>query len=69
MATIILRQVKGSPLTNFEVDGNFANLNSDIGVLTNLTTSAKANLVVAVNEVKKDFTDGADPLPLVIALS
>jgi len=69
MATIILRQVKGTPLTNFEVDGNFSNLNADIGVTSNLTTTNKANLVAAVNEVKKDFTDGADPLPFVIALS
>lgn len=29
MATITLRSVKGSPLTNTEVDGNFTNLNND----------------------------------------
>ena len=29
MATIILRSVKGSPLTNTEVDNNFNNLNTD----------------------------------------
>lgn len=69
MATLVLRQVKGSPLTNPEVDGNFSNLNIDIGVLTNLQTTAKANLVAAVNEVKRDFTEGGDPLPFVIALS
>jgi hypothetical protein len=29
MSTITLRSVKGSPLNNTEVDGNFSNLNSD----------------------------------------
>lgn len=29
MATITLRSIKGSPLTNNEVDGNFTNLNTD----------------------------------------
>ena len=61
MATIILRQagsivspgssVKGTPLTNLEVDNNFSNINIEIGVLSDLTTSGKANLVVAVNEL------------------
>jgi len=29
MSTIVLRSVKGSPLTNTEVDNNFSNLNTD----------------------------------------
>jgi hypothetical protein len=29
MSTITLRQSKGSPLTNTEVDNNFSNLNTD----------------------------------------
>lgn len=29
MATLTLRSIKGSPLTNNEVDGNFTNLNTD----------------------------------------
>lgn len=29
MSTLTLRSVKGSPLTNNEVDGNFSNLNTD----------------------------------------
>ena len=29
MSTITLRNVKGSPLTNTEVDDNFSNLNTD----------------------------------------
>jgi hypothetical protein len=58
-ATLVLRTVKGSPLTNIEVDNNFSNLNtfgdivsSNIGVLTNLTTITQANVVNAVNEIK-----------------
>lgn len=56
MANIVLRLVKGSPLTNAEVDGNFSNINSEIGVLSNLITSAKANLVAAINEVASEST-------------
>lgn len=51
MAELVLRTVKGSPLTNLEVDNNFSNLNVEIGVLSNLTTTSKDNLVAAVNEV------------------
>jgi hypothetical protein len=56
-ATLVLRTVKGSPLTNNEVDNNFSNLNTfgdvvsaNIGVLTNLTTITQANVVNAVNK-------------------
>ena len=31
MATLTLRSVKGSPLTNNEIDTNFSNLNTDVG--------------------------------------
>lgn len=31
MATIVLRSVKGSPLTNTEVDNNFSNINTELG--------------------------------------
>lgn len=61
MATIILRDsgsltspgatVKGAPLTNLEVDNNFSNINLTVGVVSDLTTTAKSNLVVAVNEL------------------
>lgn len=58
MATLTLRLVKGSPLTNAEVDNNFSSINtevstvnSNIGILSALTTTAKSNLVAAVNEV------------------
>ena len=61
MANIILRDAgsitspgstaKGSPLTNLEVDNNFSNINVTLGILTNLTTTAQGNLVVAINEL------------------
>jgi len=57
-ASLILRTVKGSPLTNLEVDNNFSNLNtwgntinSNVGVLSNLTTAANSNIVIAINEL------------------
>lgn len=76
MATITLRQanvvsspgaiIKGSPLANSEVDNNFANLNVEIGVLADLDTTEKANLVVAINDVN---ARAIDPIPFAIALS
>lgn len=52
MSTIVLRNVKGSPLTNTEVDDNFSNLNTDkmeksnnLSDLTNVAT-AQTNLQV-----------------------
>jgi hypothetical protein len=57
-ASLILRTVKGSPLTNLEVDNNFSNLNtfagvvdSNIGILSALTTTEKGNITFAVNEL------------------
>jgi len=74
MAVITLRNVKGTPLTNSEVDGNFANLNTEIGevsgtlgnVITNqgnlegLSTTDKGNLVAAINEVYQKSTEAAN---------
>ena len=58
-ATLVLRTVKGSPLTNLEVDNNFTNLNtfgdvvsSNIGILSALTTTNTSNIVFAVNSLK-----------------
>ena len=58
-AILVLRTVKGSPLTNLEVDNNFSNLNtfgdvvsSNIGVLSALTTTSTGNIVFAVNSLK-----------------
>ena len=70
MATLVLRTVKGVPLTNAEVDGNFSNINTDvgvvyntantinsnIGVLSNLITTAKSNIVAAINEIAAEST-------------
>ena len=57
-AILVLRTVKGSPLTNIEVDNNFSNLNtfgdvvsSNIGVLSALTTTSTSNIVFAVNSI------------------
>lgn len=57
--TITYRLVKGTPLTNAEVDENFStlddkasNLQSNVGVLANLATTAKSNLVSAINETR-----------------
>jgi len=68
MATILLRTansfphtgatVKGTPLTNSEVDNNFSNINISLGVLANLSTSARANLVTAINSIT--YAVGAD---------
>jgi hypothetical protein len=62
-ASLILRTVKGSPLTNLEVDNNFSNLNtfgdvvsSNVGVLSALTTTDKSNIVFAVNELVTSIT-------------
>ena len=62
-ASLILRTVKGSPLTNLEVDNNFSNLSTysntidaNIGLLSSLTTSTKSNVVVAINEINAAVT-------------
>ena len=72
MAQIILRQanaitstgatVKGSPLTNAEVDNNFANLNvasnqleSNVGYLVDLTTNDRTSIVSSINEYSSDY--------------
>ena len=52
MSTIVLRNVKGTPLTNAEVDANFSNLNTDkVEKSNNLsdlqsTSAARSNLGV-----------------------
>ena len=65
MANITLRQssvvadpsatIKNSPLTNAEVDNNFANINISTGVLTSLNTITKSNLVIAINELSSNI--------------
>ena len=65
-ATLILRTVKGTPLTNLEVDNNFSNLSvflntvdSNVGILSNLTTANNANIVVSINEINRTVLTGA----------
>jgi len=82
MAQIILRQasvipstggtVKGSPLTNAEVDNNFANLNvatntldTGIGTLSSLTTIVKTSVVGAINELRGNLSSSAQLATLI----
>ena len=62
-AELTLRVPTGIPLTNAQVDNNFSQLNtwgntinSNVGVLSNLTTSATGNIVVAINEINAAVT-------------
>jgi hypothetical protein len=68
MATLVLRAVKGSPLTNQEVDGNFSNILSDVGVVSALSTTAKSNIVAAVNEIVRVTPTRDSVIALTIAL-
>jgi hypothetical protein len=60
MSTLTLRNVKGTPLTNSEVDANFSNLNTDKMEKTNnlsdlsSTSTARTNLgVYSTTEVQE----------------
>lgn len=60
MSTITLRNVKGTPLTNTEVDDNFSNLNTDKMEKSNnlsdlsSTSTARTNLgVYSTTEVQE----------------
>ena len=75
MSTITLRSVKGSPLTNNEVDANFSNLNSDkyeagdspdfVDTLTDkLSLDTTAVVVPGVGEVVWDDGNGTAALGL-----
>lgn len=68
MATIILRSIKGSPLTITEVDDNFTALNTDVGnrVLTTDFTDAAVlakvkNVDGAGSGLDADTVDGLNP--------
>lgn len=52
MATIVTRSGKGSPLTNAEVDGNFTNLNTELGTKANASSLA----TVATSGAYADLT-------------
>ena len=74
MATLVLRSVKGSPLTNTEMDNNFSNLNTDVGsrvlksgdTMTGALTLA-ADPTNALHPASKQYTDTADNSRLLLA--
>lgn len=51
MATVILRSVKGSPLTNAEVDANFNNLNVEVSAAVPLTTYVASDILTKIKTV------------------
>jgi len=74
MATLVLRAVKGSALTNTEMDNNFSNLNTDVGnrVLKSGDTMTGALTLsgdpsVALHAATKQYTDTADNARLQLA--
>ena len=59
MSTIVLRSVKGSPLTNAEVDANFSNLNTDKIEIGGTYSSGTASGVLFLNSSKVLTTGSA----------
>lgn len=51
MATIVLRSIKGSPLTNDEVDANFINLNVELGAKLPSSTYTAADILTKIKTV------------------
>jgi hypothetical protein len=51
MATIVLRSVKGSPLTIAEADANFDNLNSEVGTKLTASTYTAADVLTKIKTV------------------
>jgi hypothetical protein len=51
MATIVLRSVKGSPLTIAEADANFDNLNTEVGTKLTATDYTAADVLTKVKTV------------------
>lgn len=65
MATLVLRQTKGLPLTNAEVDGNFTNLNDELATKLPITSYTAADILTKIKTVDgvgsgldADFLDG-----------
>jgi hypothetical protein len=51
MADIVLRNVKGSPLTNQEVDDNFNNINVEVGTKLTASTYTAADVLTKIKTV------------------
>lgn len=51
MATITLRNVKGSPLTNTEVDNNFSNINTEVGTKLTAADYTAADVLTKIKTV------------------
>jgi hypothetical protein len=69
MATLVLRQVKGSPLTNAEVDANFTNLNNELATKLTATDYNAADILTKLKTVDgtgsgldSDLLDGLSAL-------
>ena len=57
MATLVLRSVKGTPLTNDEVDGNFYNLNT---AKLEQITSADGSVAISQTGTTIDLSAAAE---------
>ena len=68
MATIVNRAIKGSPLTNTEVDANFTNLNTD-KVETSTISTFGASLVDDANAAAAQVTLEVDPQGTAVAMA
>lgn len=68
MASITLRSVKGSPLTNAEVDANFNNLNTAKVEVVGTPANGQAVVWDAANSRWVPVDVQADALALAIAL-
>lgn len=51
MATLVLRQTKGQPLTNAEVDGNFTNLNDELATKLPTASYTPADILTKIKTV------------------
>ena len=51
MASLTLRSVKGTPLTNNEIDTNFTNLNTEIATKLTSTDYTAADILTKIKTV------------------
>jgi hypothetical protein len=51
MAVIVLRSVKGSPLTIAEADANFSNLNTEVGLKLDASDYTAADILTKIKTV------------------